>query len=358
LRDRSVTALDRARDENAEAIAMYTYWQFIAHRQMLAAHELFSRRGALLGGDLAFSPGRDSAEVWARQHLFDLTRSVGAPPDAFNPRGQRWGLPMPDWERMRAEGWPLLKRRIHRARELYDVIRIDHVVGLFRTFNFGPDKKEDENGNGRFTPADQAGQREQGESILGTIKEAAGPAAIIGEDLGSVPEWVRESMRKVGFPGYKVVRWEKDDSHGLKKGRYANPAEYPVLSVATTGTHDTETMAVWWRISRPDERRNLLESLGLDSGVDGAGGRLDESMLGAILEKLYAAPSILSIEPLQDLFGWDARINHPGTVGPGNWSWRLPATIADLMGNSAIMRQAEKLSAIARRTGRFDEPGA
>ena len=94
----------RARRELADAIEMYGYWQFIAHRQWSEMRAYAASHGAFIGGDLAFSPCRDSAEVWANQDEFDLTRTVGAPPDGFNPKGQRWGLPLPNWNAMRARG--------------------------------------------------------------------------------------------------------------------------------------------------------------------------------------------------------------------------------------------------------------
>src|SRR5258707_12749358 len=177
LTRRDPDALDSARRELADSIAMYRYWQFIAHRQWSAMRAYAVSRGVRIGGDLAFSPCGDSAEVWANQGDFDLTRSVGAPPDDFNPNGQRWGLPMPNWERMRGNGFQLMRARVRHASSLYDLIRIDHVVGLYRTFNFGADPDEP----GIFTPADEEQQEIQGEEIIRIIKEEAGAAEMIAE---------------------------------------------------------------------------------------------------------------------------------------------------------------------------------
>ena len=109
LRSAIPEALALARRELADAIEMYSYWQYIAHRQWSEMRAYASSRGAFLGGDLAFSPCRDSAEVWANQDEFDLSRTVGAPPDGFNPKGQRWGLPLPNWNAMRAQGFKVLR---------------------------------------------------------------------------------------------------------------------------------------------------------------------------------------------------------------------------------------------------------
>ena len=134
----------------------------MAHRQWREVRTDLAGRGVVLGGDLAFSPGRESAEVWANQEMFDLTRTVGAPPDAFSADGQRWGLPMPDWKRMRGTGFSLIRTRVRHARELFDLLRIDHVVGLFRTYAFGIDDPAP----GAFDPPDEAAQRAQGEEII------------------------------------------------------------------------------------------------------------------------------------------------------------------------------------------------
>ena len=344
---REPDALASARLELADQIAMYQYWQFIAHWQWSSMRAYAAAYGARIGGDLAFSPCRESAEVWANQDDFDLTRTVGAPPDEFNRMGQRWGLPLPNWERMRGNGFKLLRSRVRHASSLYDLIRVDHVVGLYRTFNFGSDT----DAHGIFTPEDEHQQRMQGEEIMRTIKEEAGAAEIIAEDLGTVPPWVRESLTYLGVPGYKVMQWERDWS--APDAPFLSPASYPELSLATTGTHDTESLTTWWREQTVSEREKLIRALGLANKVI-ARAMLNESALDAILEALYAAPSRLVIIPIQDLFGWSARINRPGTVNDSNWTYRLPMTLERLRRSRAIQSRIAKLRDIAIRTGRFN----
>lgn len=347
LMRRDPAALIAARRELADSIAMYSYWQFIAHRQWSAMRAYAASRGVRIGGDLAFSPCRESAEVWANQSDFDLTRSVGAPPDNFNPRGQRWGLPLPNWEQMRGEGFKLLRARVRHASLLYDLIRIDHVVGLYRTFNFGSDP----DAPGIFTPANEDQQRIQGEEIIRAIKEEAARAEIIAEDLGTVPPWVRESLTHLGVPGYKVMQWERN--WGAPDEPFLSPATYPELSLATTGTHDTESLTTWWREQPVAEREKLARALGIEGQVNSRA-TLDESACDAILSVLYAAPSRLVIIPIQDLFGWSARINRPGTVNDSNWTYRLPMTLERLRRSPAIQSRVAKLREIAIRTSRFN----
>jgi 4-alpha-glucanotransferase len=347
LRRRESGALARARSEFARAIDKYVYWQFLAHRQWAGVRARARTSGVRLGGDLAFSPARDSAEVWANQGLFDLERTVGAPPDGFNPDGQRWGLPAPRWDRLAADGFALLRRRTRHARELYDFIRVDHVVGLYRTFSFGrvPDVP------GAFSPPAEPEQRVQGEAVLGAILDEARETIVIAEDLGVIPRFVRASLSALGVPGYKVMRWEKIHE-GTPAEAFVAPADYPELSLATTGTHDTDTLAAWWDGAPVDERARMLALFGLAPAASSDAGAAFDRVRDAMLAALYAAPSRLVMIPIQDLFGWRERINLPGTVGPANWSWRLPRAIEDLAEDPALAPRLAQLREMALRAGR------
>ncbi len=342
---RDPKALAAAWRELADSIEMYRYWQFVAHRQWSSMRAYAAARGVRIGGDLAFSPCRESAEVWANQNDFDLVRSVGAPPDGFNLTGQRWGLPLPHWERMRVNGFTFLRARVRLASSRYDLIRIDHVVGLYRTFNFGADSDE----AGVFTPENEDQQRIQGEEIVRAIKNEAGTAEIIAEDLGTVPPWVRASLTHLGVPGYKVMQWERN--WGEPDETFLSPATYPELSLATTGTHDTESLTTWWSEQSIADREKLVRALGIEMRLNPRA-MLDDSARDAILAALYAAPSRLLIIPIQDLYGWTDQINRPGTVDDSNWTYRLPMTLERLRRSRAIKLRVAKLREIAIRTGR------
>jgi 4-alpha-glucanotransferase len=344
---RAPSALAAAARELANETSVYSYIQFVAHRQWQQVRAGLAQRGVLLGGDLAFSPARESAEVWSNQEMFDLARTVGAPPDAFSKDGQRWGLPMPGWAQMRADGFSLIRTRIRHARELYDLLRIDHVVGLFRTYAFGADPAAP----GAFDPLDEADQRAQGEEIIRLVKKEADALEIFAEDLGLIPSFVRKSLLALGVPGYKVMRWERE--WDVADQPFIDPRTYSEVSVATTGTHDTDTMAEWWREASADERRQFVVSLKLEGAIDPARKSLDDRAIDAILGALYAAPSRLTIAPVQDLFGWDTRINVPGTVGALNWKWRLPFALDRTQDRSDLRLRIAALRAIASRTRRF-----
>ncbi len=348
LRDFEHEPVAAARDEFAEPIAMYSYWQFLAHRQWTAARAELAQSGIRLIGDMAFLPAIDSADVWANQSLFMLDRLVGAPPDAFSAKGQRWGLPMPNWPRMRADDLRWWRERARSSARLFDAMRIDHVVGFYRTYSFTEDPDEP----GEFYPPTEAAQREQGEAFFRMLKEEIGPDALIGEDLGTVPPWVRRSLSALGVLGLKVLRWEKTEWQTPRE-RFIPPAQYPEASVAVTSTHDTETLAQWWRELPVAERKQLAAVINLPRQTDLSAAELDMDLLDAILEALYASPSRLVLAPIQDLFGWEERINVPGSIDEGNWAYRLPRTIDELRADPAIRQRMEKLHDMARRNRRI-----
>jgi 4-alpha-glucanotransferase len=350
LRNHGPKALAIAARAMADRITMLKYVQFLAHQQWKRLRERLRSWGVFVGGDLAFSPGRESVEVWAHRELFDLDRAVGAPPDAFSSFGQRWGLPMPDWERMRARNFDFLRMRVRHARELYDLLRIDHVVGLYRTYGYSLDDKV----GGEFDPATETAQRAQGQEIMRVVLEEAGSMQIVAEDLGVIPQFVRDSLSTLAIPGYKVMRWEKQRRAGVGADRgFVNPAHYPLMSLATTGTHDTDTLVAWWAAISVAERKRLMEAVGRTANLDCAKATLDESTLDAILEWLYESPARLVVTPIQDLFAWNTRINLPGTISDANWSWRLPFDLETSLEDPRVCERMARIRVICEKTGRF-----
>jgi 4-alpha-glucanotransferase len=351
LKTRDSDAISAARRELAEPAAMYSYWQFLAWRQWTSARRELAAAGVRLSGDLAFLPACDSSDVWANQDLFLLDRLVGAPPDAFSTTGQRWGLPMPNWPRMRADDLLWWRRRARHAAGLFDLLRVDHVVGFYRTFSFSADP----DAPGKFYPETEDLQREQGEAFFTMLKHEVGGDALIGEDLGTVPPWVRASLAALGVLGLKVLRWEKKD-WGTPAEHFIAPSEYPELAVAVTGTHDTETLSIWWRHASTAERQQLAKALSFPATVDLSAPKLDMDLLDAILNPLYESPARLLMAPVQDLFGWEQRINLPGSIRNVNWTYRLPMTLERLGRNRAIRARIAQLRQMAQRSGRFDPP--
>lgn len=337
LRDRDPAALAAARARHSEAILHQLWLQWQLDLQWHAARRACNAAGVELMGDLPFMVAGDSADVWARPFDFRLDARVGVPPDPFSATGQDWGLPVYRWDAMAENGFAWMTARARRTAELYGLFRVDHVVGLYRTyFRVGAPTSE-----GEFTPPDEPAQIVNGERMLAVFSEGAG---VIAEDLGVIPDFVRASLARIGVPGYRVLRWEKD--HTV----FRDPAKWPALSVATTGTHDTDAVADWFEGMEAAERAALLAVPGLARLRERAPERFDLGVRDALLELVYRSGSDLALLPFQDALGSRERVNVPGTVTEANWSYRMPMALPALL---ADLPTAERLRALAERSKRL-----
>jgi 4-alpha-glucanotransferase len=273
-----------------------------------------------------------------------LDVSTGVPPDAFSETGQDWKLPTYRWDVIAASDFAWLRARIARATSLFDGVRVDHLVGLYRTYGKPPD------GPAFFSPPDEPSQIAQGEHILGIFM--ASGLTVLAEDLGTVPDFVRASMARLGVPGSKVLRWERAWTEWHRG--FVDPATFPPCSMALTGTHDNEPMAAWWDDEATrDDRAALLSLPVVRSRV---GDRIDQpwsdALRDAIIELLHGAGSDEVFLPVQDVFGWRDRINTPATVGDHNWTWRLPWTVERFAAEPAAQARAAFCLERARASNR------
>jgi 4-alpha-glucanotransferase len=310
LRQRHPEALARAERELSDEIGYRQYVQWIASEQWERAR--VEAAPVAVFGDVPFMIAADSPDVWARQAEFRFDATVGVPPDAFSETGQDWGLPPWRWDVMVGNDFAWMRRRARRSAALFDGFRLDHLVGLYRTFMRPTDPKLDP----FFEPADESRQTALGERLVRLYQQSG--AEIIAEDLGLVPDFVRASLRTLAVPGFKVFRWER---HWDEAGQpFVDPAEYDEISVATTSTHDTETLAAWWA-ALPSDDRAAVRAL---PSVRAFAAESEDAVVPAIVRALLSSGSRFAILPIQDLFGWHDRINTPATVDDANWSWRLP----------------------------------
>jgi 4-alpha-glucanotransferase len=343
LRRRDGSAVSSKERELERSIRYYSYLQWIADEQWHAARE---RAGIGLFGDVPFMVGGDSADVWVRQHEFQLDRSVGTPPDAFSETGQNWGLPVYDWEAVKASGDEWFRQRARRSTALYDGYRIDHIVGFYRTYVRPlPDGRPF---TPYFSPGDEPSQRAQGERVITSFRSA--DALVVAEDLGSIPDFVRESLAALGTPGYRVLRWSRDwhtDGHP-----FIDPASWPARSVGTSGTHDTTPLAEWWETLEREDRTALLQIPALAPRDVNASSPFGPPIRDALLDTILGSGSDLVILPVQDLFGWLDRINTPATIGPHNWTWRLPWPSDRLLDVPESRARARELAEMTGRHGR------
>ncbi len=336
---RNERTLGELRRQLSREIRYTQYVQWIADEQWRAARRALQARGIALYGDLPFVVDTHSADVWARQGEFLTDVSVGVPPDAFSDSGQDWGLPMYRWDVIAASGFTWIQQRARRMASLYDGFRVDHLVGFYRTYGRAP------NGERFFLPDNEDTQLWQGEQVMRAFLGAG--AAVVAEDLGTVPDFVRASIARLGVGGYKVLRWERI---WHEPGRpFVLPSHYPRRSVATTGTHDTEPISLWWEQADIEERVAVVDLLArTGQGHWDPTSPWSDALRDTLLRTVMMAASDQVFLPLQDVFGWPDRINTPATVGDHNWTWRLPWPIDEWPSMAATKERAAFLSSVRR----------
>jgi 4-alpha-glucanotransferase len=332
-RDRDPGMIAAARDKHRDALLRVQWVQWQLDLQWRQARRDASNAGVELMGDLPFMVGVDSADAWSKRALFQIDRHVGAPPDDSSPEGQDWGLPAYNWDAFQEDDFRWIKARAMRAGALFGIYRVDHAIGYFRTFVRSLDGT-----TSGFSPADEPTQVKLGERIMRVMSRWG---EVVAEDLGTVPPFLRPSLEKMGVPGYRVLRWEKDDD------KYRDPASWPAASVATNATHDTDTTAAWYDALSTEEREKLRAIPAL-RGLDPAK-PFDDQVRDAILRAMYEAPSTLALTLFQDAIGSRDRINSPGTVEASNWAYRSEKTVDELLADQVTM---ERLARLAIETGR------
>ena len=320
-RDPAVTA-----DLEAE-IGYQTFLQYQFLLQWNRVRDYAHSRGLRLMGDIPFYVGIDSVEVWAGRENFLLdddgrpTFIAGVPPDYFSATGQRWGNPIYDWDRLRADGYRFWVERIGYCQTLFDLIRIDHFRA-FDTFWKIP----------AACPTAMDGQwiEAPGYAVLDTLYEKLPGLQLVAEDLGDLRPQVLALRDHYQLPGMKVLEFTLEPV-----GRYLRDlGEDRVRQIVYTGTHDNATAAEWYGACSPSYRRKLRKYLkvrGIQSGP----------MAHRLIRLALSSRAELCVVPLQDVLhlGKEARMNTPGTVGAPNWEWRL-AGWTETERNLALLRPA------------------
>lgn len=264
-RDREETSLGSFAKTNKEGVAFEKWIQWIAFKQFSDAKRYARAKGVLIKGDLPILISRDSADVWAHKGFFKLDFSAGAPPDMYCAKGQRWGMPTYDWEAIAQDGYRYLKEKLKFAESFYDMLRVDHVVGLFRIWAipYG-DAPENEGLNGSFDPADESLWSDHGRRLLLVMLNAT-KMLLCAEDLGMIPRACPEALKDLAIPGNEVQRWVKDWS-GTHD--FLGPEKYRQLSVSMLSTHDTTNWAAWWENEAGTVDEALFIRKCKDRGVD------------------------------------------------------------------------------------------
>ena len=301
-----------------ERIRFHSWLQWLLDRQLASAGSEI----ALLG-DLAIGFDPDGADAWMWQDVVARGVRVGAPPDSFNAAGQDWGLPpFVPWK-LRAVGYDPFVQTVRAALEHCGALRIDHVMGLFRLFWIPEDG----------TPADGTYVRFPATDLLDIValESARANAVIVGEDLGTVEDEVREQLSQRGVLSYRLVWFEEEP-----------PSEFPEQALAAVTTHDLPTIAGVWTHRDEEAGHGLHERL---SELTGLG---DDAPLEEVVTATHAAlahaPSMILMATLDDALRVCERPNLPGTTTERpNWSLALTSPLEELVQDPVTVNVADAL---------------
>jgi len=349
--------------EAEEGLKFYAWVQWHAFSQWRDLRNYAAENNVKLMGDIPIGISYSSADVFFEPQWFDLSLSGGSPPetvfkdDAFACQwGQNWGIPLYDWEELEKHDFSWWRRRIEKLTDVFHIFRIDHILGFYRIFSFPwrPGKNAEFLGltdaqakkltGGplpKFHPYDDDTEAHKkvnlaaGDKYLKVVLEAAGKSEVVGEDLGCVPDYVRPHLAKIGIAGFKICHWE-----AIGDGQAVPGSEYPECAFATYATHDHDSIPATWNVLTGMlgglEHEGAMEGLALLSDFaglpkgDGAYGNYGPVVKWALLEALFKCNADYAAIMITDLIDSTKRINIPGTVGGGNWRYRLPWKLADM----------------------------
>jgi 4-alpha-glucanotransferase len=358
-----------------ERVEFFEFLQWQADCQ-LAAAAASGRAGGLTIGlyrDLAVGADPNGAEAWADQELVAPVASIGAPPDALSRTGQDWGLAPVNPLVLRRRGFAPFVACLRANMRHAGILRIDHVMSLARLY-WIPDGMKATEGCYVSYPFGELMR-------LVALESGRQRCAVVGEDLGTVPEGFRETMRAADILSYRVMAFER-----CADGAFVPPAEYPALAAASAATHDLATLKGFWLgrdiawrrrlglypnpaaeaadiAERGRDRRLLLEALvreGLlppDAAarlLSNAGERNCSTELGdAILRYLALSRARLMLLQIEDLAGETEQANLPGTTdGHPNWRRRLGRSLDELTRGPELRRISALIGEARRRSVR------
>lgn len=308
FRLREPNAIALAKERLSEEIDFWSFCQFKFYSQWLAVKEYANNNGIQIIGDIPIYVSMDSADVWVNGQLFQLDEKghpiavAGVPPDMFSATGQLWGNPLYDWDTMEQDGFAWWQQRMSANAMLYDVIRIDHFIGIVNYYSIPAQDDTAMNGEWKKGPA---------EKLIAAITPALHGKKIIAEDLGVVTPPVRELLKKSGYPGMKLMQFAFDggnDNHFL-------PCHFDKNMVIYGGTHDNETLVGFFA----NQKRKVLSY-----AKDYLRVRKNSDIPWALILTGYESSANIAVYQMQDLLllNNEARMNTPSTLG-NNWKWRL-----------------------------------
>ncbi len=331
LAKRDSKALKKATLELAEEINFWRFCQWSFFRQWRKLKQYANQRGVQIIGDIPIFIAYQSAEVWARQDLFELgvdhlpTVIAGVPPDYFSETGQRWGNPLYRWNAHEQEGYAWWVERIRKTTELVDIVRIDHFRGFAGYWEIPA--TEQTAINGRWMPG-------PGEKLFKAIEASLGKLPIIAEDLGIITPDVVALLDQFDLPGMRILQF----AFGGELDNPYLPHNYKHNTVVYGGTHDNDTALGWFNSASQGEREFACEYLHTD------GSEINWDLIRAASQSV-ADTAIHALQDILDL-GAGSRMNLPGQP-EGFWEWRFTW-------EQVTPERTKKLYAITSENGRLD----
>ncbi|MFI5333988.1 MAG: 4-alpha-glucanotransferase [Chlamydiales bacterium] len=323
-----------------EEICFYLVVQYLACIQLKQVKEHAERANVKIKGDVPILVSVDSADVWHHQGFFDLTLAAGAPPDSYSNIQQYWGFPLYHWDVKKKSHYSWWKQRLQMASHFFHLYRLDHVVGLFRIWAIPVGQQTTK---GRFVPEDESLWIPQGKDIL-QMMISSFPMLPIAEDLGEVPPAVIHSLEEFGIPGTRVMRWQR---YWHEDKRFIPFDQYPPLSMTCVSTHDSETLAEWWR-DHPEGSGTFAALKGWKYAPE-----LTSVQRKEILFDSHHTSSIFHINLLQEYFAlfpdlvWtrleDERINIPGKILPTNWTYRFRPSVEEIVAHEGLQKEISEI---------------
>ena len=353
---------------HGERIGYHEYLQWQAERQLESACARCTDLGMAIGLylDLAVSVDRGGSDAWRHRESFALDVRIGAPPDIFNTQGQDWGLPPLRPDRLREGRYAPFIEALRANMRGAGAIRIDHVMMLMRLF-WIPAGATPRDGSYVGYPVDEL-------FAIMALESQRHRCLVIGEDLGTVPDAMRDTMRRYGVQSYRLLYFEREPD-----GAFRAPAAYPREAVVAVSTHDLPTLAGWWSAhdvrvrfelglipdaaayeqlvqERKQDRTRLLQAmrqqqtLTPESVAAAEAGTLDADAVAVLHAFLASAPSSVMMVQLEDALGEMEQPNLPGTTFQHpNWQRKYGAGLQEIWGRPHMQRLC---AAIARNRPR------
>ncbi|HMV41856.1 MAG TPA: 4-alpha-glucanotransferase [Leptospiraceae bacterium] len=352
-RDYTINLQKEIMKENEEEFYFILWIQYIAYQQLRDVKKKFEQEGIFLKGDMPILTSSNSADVWARTDLFDLSLNSGAPPDNFSDEGQNWHFPIINWDKMKAENYAWWKERLEYLEHFYHLYRIDHVLGMYRIWAIplsaksakfgyyhpqtGVSRKEFEEVKldaddflareiiyefqkdkfifywdfyklpGYYTlpeevkkvlyplshkhlEEDEKEWRREGEDVLNFFFENTEMQAC-AEDLGAVPSFVRDSIHENKIIGLDIIRWTRS----FEDGSFIPADKYRPLAVSSLSVHDTSIALDWWNSCSKEDQKSFAELIDLTEAEISA-----TKVMKAMLRFALSTNSLFSINLLHD----------------------------------------------------------